>query len=69
MDLLSSTWKDITRKYFGDTWVQNEMGAMKTMTAQRKKLPISVEQARAQVKRLSEQSRSAVKKGRSITSK
>jgi len=69
MELLSSQWKNITRQYFSDTWVNNEMGAMKTMISQQEKLPISVEQARAQVKRLSEQSRSAVKKGRSTVSK
>ena len=55
-------WKIITRRYLGDTWVQNEMGALNTIIKQQKKLPISVEDARAQVKRLKEQSQSAVKK-------
>jgi len=49
--------------------VKNEMGALDTLTKQQKYLPISVEQARDQVKRLKEQSRSTVKKGQNTANK
>ncbi len=47
MELLSLQWKNITRQYFSDSWVENEIVAMKAMIAQQEKLPVSVEQARA----------------------
>ena len=43
--------------------MKNEMAVLITMIKQQRMLPISVEQARAQVLRLKEQSQSAVKKG------
>jgi len=52
----TAEWKSIIHRYLGNSWVKNEIGALKTMAKQRKKLPISVEQARAQVIRLKEQS-------------
>ena len=58
-------WQIITRKYYGDAWVKNELGVMNTMIKQQEMLPISVEQARAQVQRLKDQSQSAAKKGHS----
>ena len=39
-------WQTITRKYFGDAWVRNELAVMNTIIKQQKMLPISVEQAR-----------------------
>ena len=61
-------WKNITRRYLSDTWVKNEIGAMNTLTKQQELLPVSVEQARAQVQRLKLQSLSTAKKGQSIVS-
>lgn len=69
MKSATTTWKRITRKYLGDGWVKNEMGAMNTLIEQQKLLPISVEEARLQVQRLKDQSRSAVKKGQRIAGK
>lgn len=65
----TAEWKRIIRRYFGSSWVKNEVGALKTITDQRKKLPISVEQARAQVIRLKEQSLSTAKKGQNLAGK
>jgi hypothetical protein len=69
--MISSTtkWKSITQRYLGDTWVKNEMAVLATITIQRKMLPISVEQARAQVLRLKEQSLSTEKKGQNTASR
>lgn len=63
MKTLGVKWQTITRKYFGDAWVRNELAVMNTIIKQQKMLPISVEQARDQVQRLKDQSRSADKKG------
>lgn len=65
----SNKWKDITRKYLGGTWVTNEMAVQQTMTKQISQLPVSVAQARAQVQRLQDQSRSRVKKGHGTAKK
>jgi hypothetical protein len=35
--------------YLHDTWLKNEMGVLNTTTKYRKKLPVSVEQAKAQI--------------------
>lgn len=68
MKSLIAEWKyypEILRQFLGE---ERDRG-FKTMTEQRKKLPISVEQARAQVMRLKEQSLSTEKKGQNSASK
>lgn len=67
MKTLSKTWSNITRKYLGNTWVKNEKAVMNSLIKQQSEQPLSLEQARAQVQRLKDQSHSAEKKGHVTT--
>jgi hypothetical protein len=63
MKKLSKEWTNIIRKYLGDSWVKNEQAVLNSLIKQQDNPPISLQQAREQVERLSQQSQSAVKKG------
>jgi hypothetical protein len=67
MKTLSNEWSNITRKYLGHSWVRNEKAVMNLLIKQQSMQPLSVEQARAQVLRLKNQSHTAVKKGHATT--
>ncbi|MEJ7828623.1 MAG: hypothetical protein WKF91_10515 [Segetibacter sp.] len=67
MKTLSKEWSNITRKYLGNTWVRNEKAVMNSLMKQQSMQPLSLEQARAQVQRLKDQSRTTVKKGHVTT--
>ncbi|MEO6730132.1 MAG: hypothetical protein ABIN01_02860 [Ferruginibacter sp.] len=67
MKPITTEWMNSSSRLFGSGWVTNEMQIMKVLTQQPKMLPVSVEQARQQVRRLKEQSLSIVKKGYDIT--
>ncbi len=54
---------NISRRLFGDGWVNNEVELMKILTIQQSKLLISVEEASEQVEQLKGRSQSTVKKG------
>ena len=69
MNRPNQRWKNITRQYFINLWVKNETGVMNLWTKQQKMQPVSVEQARLQVRRLKDQSHSTVKKGLNTTNK
>lgn len=62
MKTLSKEWSNITRRYLGNTWVRNEKAVMTSLMKQQNMPSLSLEQARAQVQRLKDQSHSAVKK-------
>lgn len=66
MKQLNKEWTNIIRKCLGDSWVKNEQAALTSLMKQQNNPPISLQQAREQVERLSLQSQSTVKKGHVI---
>ena len=65
MKKLNKKWTNIIRIYLGDSWVKNEQAVLNSLIKQQDSPPISLQQAREQIERLSQQSQSAVKRGHS----
>jgi len=66
MKKLGKEWTNTIGKCLGDSWAKNEQAVLNSLLKQQEEPPVSLQEAKAQVERLSQQSRSAVKKGHAL---